>query len=162
GRGDGFTGPWDTNAPLGRYLARAKAAGIRRTVVFAAFHSDYRRANREVASIVRRSGGRLLGFAFVHPARDAGRGDSLVREAVFDLGFKGIKVHRYDARITREICETARALSLPILYDVMGEASSVELLAEEFPDVAFIIPHLGSFSDDWRAQVALVDQLVRW
>jgi len=37
----------------------------------------------------------------------------------------------------------------------------VELLATEFPDVDFIIPHLGSFADDWRAQVALLDPLER-
>jgi predicted TIM-barrel fold metal-dependent hydrolase len=37
----------------------------------------------------------------------------------------------------------------------------VELLATEYPDVAFIIPHLGSFADDWRAQLALIDHLVR-
>ena len=36
-----------------------------------------------------------------------------------------------------------------------------EILAEEYPDVAFIIPHLGSFADDWRAQTALIDHLVR-
>ena len=48
GRGDGFTGPWDTVAPLGVYLRRAFAAGIDRTVLFAAFHSDYAAANREV------------------------------------------------------------------------------------------------------------------
>ena len=76
-------------------------------------------------------------------------------------GFVGIKVHRHDARITREICEVARAFSLPVLYDVMGEVSVVELLAQEYPDVSFIIPHLGSFSDDWRAQLALIDHLVR-
>ena len=53
------------------------------------------------------------------------------------------------------------AFSLPVLYDVVGEVSVVELLAEEYPDVNFIIPHLGSFSDDWRAQLALIDHLVR-
>lgn len=36
-----------------------------------------------------------------------------------------------------------------------------ELLAQEYPDVNFIIPHLGSFADDWRAQLALIDHLVR-
>jgi predicted TIM-barrel fold metal-dependent hydrolase len=84
----------------------------------------------------------------------------MVREAVIELGFVGIKVHRYDARITREICEAARAYALPVLYDVMGEVSTVELLASEYPDVPFIIPHLGSFADDWRAQLALIDPLV--
>ena len=37
----------------------------------------------------------------------------------------------------------------------------VQLLAEEYPDVSFIIPHLGSFADDWRAQLVLIDHLVR-
>lgn len=43
----------------------------------------------------------------------------------------------------------------------MGEVSACELLAQEYPDVAFIIPHLGSFADDWRAQLALIDHLAR-
>ncbi|HZN10325.1 MAG TPA: amidohydrolase family protein, partial [Blastocatellia bacterium] len=30
-----------------------------------------------------------------------------------------------------------------------------------YPDVAFIIPHLGSFADDWGAQLSLIDHLVR-
>jgi len=80
---------------------------------------------------------------------------------VQSYGFRGIKVHRHDGRITREICEVARAFSLPVLYDVMGEVSVVELIAGEYPDVNFIIPHLGSFADDWRAQLALIDHLVR-
>ncbi|HXH96816.1 MAG TPA: amidohydrolase family protein [Gaiellaceae bacterium] len=161
GKGDGFTGPWDTRASLSKYLRRADTAGIERTVVFPPFHSDYRTANRELAAVVRSHRGRLIGFAFVHPARDAGRIESLVREAVLEHGFKGIKVHRHDARITREVCETARRHSLPILYDVLGETPQVELLAREFPTVAFVIPHLGSWADDWAAQKTLVDTLVR-
>ncbi len=161
GKGDGLTGPWDTAAPLGHYLRRAAQAGITRTVLFAAFHSDYATANRQVARIVASRSGRFYGFAFVHPERDAGRVAALVSEAVEQHGFVGIKVHRFDARISREICEVARAYALPVLYDVMGEVSVVELLAAEYPDVSFIIPHLGSFADDWKAQVALVDHLER-
>ena len=161
GKGDGLTGPWDTNAPLREFLRWSRAAGIDRTVLFPAFHSDYAHANREVARIVAARPDRFHGFAFLHPQRDAGRVAEMVREAVEELGFVGIKVHRYDARITREICEAARAYRLPVLYDVMGEVSTVELLATEYPDVAFIIPHLGSFADDWRAQLALIDPLVR-
>jgi uncharacterized protein len=161
GKGDGLTGPWDTNAPLREFLRWSRAAGIERTVLFAAFHSDYAHANRQVARIVASRPDRFLGFAFVHPARDRGRVAAMVREAVLGFGFVGIKVHRYDARITREICEAARAYRLPVLYDVMGEVSTVELLATEYPDVPFIIPHLGSFADDWRAQLALIDPLVR-
>jgi predicted TIM-barrel fold metal-dependent hydrolase len=142
-------------------LRRAWEAGITRSVLFAAFHSDYKLANREVARIVASRPNRFYGFAFVHPDRDRGRVQELVQEAVLNHHFCGIKVHRHDGRITREICEVARAFGLPVLYDVMGEVSVVELLATEYPDVSFIIPHLGSFGDDWRAQLALIDPLVR-
>ncbi len=161
GKGDGLTGPWDTAAPLEEHLRRAARAGIERTVLFAAFHSDYAVANRQVARIVASRPDRFYGFAFIHPRRDRDRVERLVREAVGRHGFRGIKVHRHDARITREICEVARAFSLPVLYDVMGEVAQVELLATEYPAVDFIIPHLGSFADDWRAQLALIDHLVR-
>jgi predicted TIM-barrel fold metal-dependent hydrolase len=161
GRGDGLTGPWDTAAPLGKYLARAAAANITHTVLFAAFHSDYAVANQEVARIVSSRPDRFFGFAFVNSNRDRGRVHRLVRQAVDEFGFVGIKLHRYDAPISREVCEVARAFSLPVLYDVMGEVSVCELLAEEYEDVNFIIPHLGSFADEWRAQVALIDHLVR-
>jgi predicted TIM-barrel fold metal-dependent hydrolase len=161
GKGDGLTGPWDTAAPLEAYLRRAAKAGIARTNLFATFHSDYAVANREVARIVASRPGRFYGFAFINPVRDAGRVMALVTEAVQRHGFCGIKVHRHDARITREICEVARVFRLPVLYDVMGEISVVELLATEYPDIQFIIPHLGSFADDWRAQLAFIDHLVR-
>ena len=161
GTGDGLTGPWDTAARLDRYMLRAARAGIQRTVIFAAFHSDYAKANREVARIVKARPHRFYGFAFVDAARDRGRIATMVREAVEQHGFVGIKVHRHDARITREVCDLARAYRLPVLYDVMGEVAVVELLATEYRDVNFIIPHLGSFGDDWRAQLALIDHLVR-
>jgi predicted TIM-barrel fold metal-dependent hydrolase len=161
GHGDGLTGPWDTVAPLGLYLARCRQAGIGRSVVFAAFHSDYVQANREVAQIVARQPDRLLGFAFVHAARDRGRIGAIVAEAVQEHGFVGLKVHRHDAPISREICEAARAHRLPVLYDLAGESWVCELLATEYPDVDFIIPHLGSFADDWRAQLALIDHMER-
>ncbi|MDO8937802.1 MAG: amidohydrolase family protein [Methylicorpusculum sp.] len=161
GKGDGLTGPWDTSAPLHDYLRRAAAAGINRTVLFSAFHSNYAVANQEVARIVSSRPGRFFGFAFVHPVRDRGRVLKLVKIAVEQYGFVGIKVHRHDGLISREICAVARAFALPVLYDVGGEVSVCELLAQEYPDVNFIIPHLGSFADDWRAQLALIDHLVR-
>ncbi|MHA6247935.1 amidohydrolase family protein [Pontibacter sp. CAU 1760] len=161
GKGDGLTGPWDTDAPLTDYVKWAREAGIQKTVLFAAFHSDYQVANRQVAGIVRRHPGMFYGFAFIHPQRDSGRVYEMVKTAVQQYKFCGIKVHRYDARITREICETARRFKLPVLYDVVGEVAVIELLASQYPDVNFIIPHLGSFADDWKAQTAMIDHLVR-
>jgi predicted TIM-barrel fold metal-dependent hydrolase len=161
GKGDGLTGPWDTAAPLEQHMRRAARAGIDRTVIFPAFHSDYAVANDAVGRIVASRGDRFYGFAFVHAVRDAGRVSDMVGNVVARYGFVGIKVHRYDARISREICEVARTFSLPVLYDPVGEVAPIELLASEYPDVAFIIAHLGSFADDWRAQLAMIDHLVR-
>jgi hypothetical protein len=161
GPGDGLTGPWDTRAPLGAHLRRAAAAGIGRTVVFAAFHSNYAEANRVVARIVARHADRLWGFAFVHAARDSGRVAAMVGEMVAGHGFRGIKLHRHDARITREVCEAALAFGVPVLYDPMGEVAPVDLVAGEYPSLRLIVPHLGSFADDWRAQRAMIDILSR-
>lgn len=161
GKGDGLTGPWDTRAPLGDYLKWASQAGIEKTVLFTAFHSDYAMANQILAKTVSSRPDRFYGMAFVHAQRDRGRIRQLVDVATRQYGFVGIKVHRHDARITREICEVARLYSLPVLYDVMGEVQVVELLAREYPQVSFIIPHLGSFADDWRAQRAMIDPLAR-
>jgi hypothetical protein len=38
----------------------------------------------------------------------------------------------------------------------------IDLLASEYPDVNFIIPHLGSFADDWRAHLQVIDMVSRW
>lgn len=162
GEGDVMTAPWNTSAPLEPYLRRARAAGIARTIVFAPFHSDYAKANAQVVRIVGQHPGRLIGFVFVHPARDAGRIFAMVKRCVVSGRFRGIKVHGFDAMPTREVCDVARAFRLPILVDVVGQASVIEMLAPAYPDVNFIVPHLGSFRDDWRAQQQVVDQLVRY
>jgi predicted TIM-barrel fold metal-dependent hydrolase len=104
---------------------------------------------------------RLIGFAGVHASRDAGRIFPMVERAVMEWGFRGVKVHGHDAPVTREVCEAVRAFHLPLLLDVVGRAYLVDLLAPQYRDVNFIIPHLGSFMDDWRAQQQIVDQLVR-
>jgi uncharacterized protein len=160
GKGNAMTAPWNTDAPLGPYLRRAAAAGIDRTVVFPLFHDDYPRANAELARLIARHPGRLIGFAFVHATRDQGRIASMIERAVKLWGFRGIKVHGHEAPPTREVCDTARAFRLPLLIDVAGKPSVIEMLAPEYRDVNFVVPHLGSFADDWRAHQQVVDQLV--
>jgi predicted TIM-barrel fold metal-dependent hydrolase len=161
GRGERLTAPWNTSAPLSAYLRRARAAGIGQTVVFAPFAGDYAVANAEVAQIVAGNRGRLIGYACVHPHRDAGRIRELVGRAVREWGFRGVKVHRLDAPATREVCECARAFEVPLLYDVAGQPELLDLAAPEYPQLTFLVPHLGSFADDWRAHQRLIDQLRR-
>lgn len=161
GPGDGLNGPWDTRADLSKFLRWADQAGIHRINLFAAFHSDYTYANGLVARLVRQQPQRFSGFAFVNAERDRGRIRDMVRRAVEEYGFLGIKIHRHDARITREVCEAARTFRLPVLYDVMGEVTGIELIATEYRDVNFIIPHLSSFADDWKAQLNFIPYLER-
>jgi predicted TIM-barrel fold metal-dependent hydrolase len=161
GKGDAMTAPWNTSAPLDAYLWRAKAAGVDKTVVFPLFHTDYPKANADVAALVARYPGRLIGFAFVHALRDKGRIRAMVKCAVTQWGFRGIKVHGSEASPTREVCEAARAFGLPLLVDVAGKPSVIDMLAPEYRDVDFVVPHLGSFADDWRAHQQVVDQLGR-
>jgi uncharacterized protein len=162
GKGDKMTAPWNTDAPIGPYLRRAQAAGIDQTVILAPLHGNYQQANAQVAHIVSRHPGRLIGFVFVHARRDAGRIFSLVRHATSRWGFRGVKVHGYEAMPSREICETARAFRLPVLVDVISRPEVVDMFAPQYPDVNFIIAHLGSFTDNWKAHDQVTYQLARY
>ena len=157
-----MTAPWTTRAPLDAYLRRARRAGIHKTVVFSVFRKDYAKGNAEVARIVTRHPGRLLGFAFVHSKRDAGRIRPMIERAVTQWNFRGIKVHGFESLPTREVCEAARMFRLPVIVDVAGKTQAIDLFAPEYPDVNFIIAHLGSFMDDWAAHARVIEQLVRY
>jgi hypothetical protein len=162
GRGDLLTAPWNTDAPIEAYLRRARRAGIERTVVFPAFHTDYVTANRDLARVVARWRPRLIGFAMVNAKSDAGRVREMVREAVVHHGFHGLKVHGHEAMPTREVCEAAREFRLPVIVDVAGKAHVIDMFAPQYPEVHFIIAHLGSFADDWRAHERVIEQMVRY
>ncbi len=74
-------------------------------------------------------------------------------------GFRGIAVHRHDAPLTREVCEAALLFGVPVVYDVMGDLAPMEVIAEEYPAVDFILPHLGNVGGDGQAERALLDLL---
>jgi uncharacterized protein len=162
GKGDIMTAPWNTDAPLGTYLRRARQAGITRTVIFPVFQSDYSVGNRNVARLVARLPDRLTGFAMVDTKRDAGQVRDMVREAVLKLGLRGIKVHGLEGMPTREVCEAASEFNVPVLVDVAGKTHVIDMFAPQYPAVNFIIAHLGSFADDWRAHERVIEQLLRY
>jgi len=162
GTGDGFRGPWDTEAQIEPHLVRARAAGIDRTVVFPVFNSDYAAANARLACIVRAHPRELIGFAAINPVRDAARAEAMIGRAVEVYGFRGLKVHGLDSFPNREVCEAARRYRLPMLVDVVRRVGVVDMLASQYPDVNFIIPHLGGFADDWAVHMQLIDLLRRY
>lgn len=161
GPGDGLTGPWDTRADLGAYLRRCRTAGIDRSVVFAALQRDYRAGNAAVAELVARNPQRLIGFVFLDARMPREAMREQLERYVGGQSFAGIKLHRHDAPISRAVCELAAEFGVPVLYDLAGEVATLELFAPEYRGVDFIIPHLGSFADDWKAQLTLIDHLQR-
>ena len=162
GKGDRMTAPWNTIAPIKSYLRRARAAGIDMTIAIPPFHSNYDQANDELGQLIAKSPGRFVGFAFVHAIRDAGHIREMVGRAVKKWRFRGIKVHGFDAMPTREVCEAARRFRLPMLVDVVSRPEVVDMLAPQYPDVNFIIPHLGSYTDDWKAHQQVIYQIARY
>jgi predicted TIM-barrel fold metal-dependent hydrolase len=76
--------------------------------------------------------------------------------------FRGIKIHGYEAMPTREVCEVARAFRLPIFIDVVSRPEVIDMLAPQYPDVNFVVAHLGSYTDDWRAHQQVVYQVARY
>ena len=46
--------------------------------------------------------------------------------------------------------------------DVANKTQVVDMFAPEYPDVDFILPHLGSFMDDWGAHARVIEQIVRY
>ena len=63
--------------------------------------------------------------------------------------------------MSREAGDAAPEFGLRVRYDIVGEVSVLESLADQYPAVDFIIPPQGSFAGDWGAQLALINYLVR-
>jgi uncharacterized protein len=160
GTGDPLVPSWIA-APLSLYLDRAQAAGIDQSVLIAPLGTDYARVNAANARLAARHPGRFLFFASIDANRHEGRVRDMIEQAVSEGGCRGIKVHRMDAPATREVCLAAETFGLPVIYDVMGAAELLDVVASDYPAVTFIAPHLGSFGDDRRAHLAIIDQLVR-
>ncbi|MEU5844562.1 amidohydrolase family protein [Rhodococcus sp. NPDC047139] len=142
-----------------RYLTRARAAGITSTVVMAPPGGRYEQGNSAVGELVRAHPDRFLGYVFINPVTEMGRIAQAVA-AAHTWGACGIKVHWTDGAATDEIGEVARNHHMPVLYDPYGDVTTVGILARRHPDVAWIIPHLSSFADDWRAQTRMIDLLI--
>ncbi|MGN7200837.1 amidohydrolase family protein [Arthrobacter sp. SAFR-044] len=153
-------GPAGPAASFALWRKRAAAVGIFRGVLMAAPVGSYAEANRAVAQLAAREPGGWLWYVFVNPVADRGRVDAMVA-AAHARGACGIKVHWSDGPATDEVALTAERHRMPVLFDPGGDVQRVCHLAGRHPAVAWIVPHLSSFNDDWRAQKRLTDVLVR-
>jgi uncharacterized protein len=161
GPGDGFTGPWDTRADIDNYLKIAVDAGITNVALIPALARDYEIGNRCLVALISKHPDRFVGYVGINPGTNHSEFEKAL--SLFDQypNLIGIKIHHYNGRITRRICEAAQRYKVIILWDNGNDPYAVELAASEYPRVNFIIPHLGSFGDDWRAQRACIDIICR-
>lgn len=160
GTGGVPVGPRDPAASFSLWRARATTAGIRAAVLMAAPVGTYATANQTVAKLTRRTPGVWFWYVFINPVTDRGRVGELVASA-HSRGASGIKVHWSDGAATDEVARAATRYRMPVLFDPGGDTGRVRHLAQRHPCVPWIVPHLSSFSDQWPAQKAFIDLLVR-
>ncbi len=159
GRGQAMTAPWTTRADPEITLRHMAEAGIDRTVIFPINNTEYEKPNQEIAEICGRYPGKFIGFAKHDPQSEAGRVRALLRREVESLGLKGLKLHRLP---TREVLDAVAELGIPILYHP-EKVANFHMIAAEYPQVPFIMAHLGNFaSRDWAEHIAAIEVARRY
>lgn len=83
----------------------------------------------------------------------------MLKHEVEALGLQGLKLHRLP---TREVLDTVAELRIPVLYHP-EKVSNLHMIATEYPEVPFIVAHLGNFgSQDWTEHQAAIDVAKRY
>jgi predicted TIM-barrel fold metal-dependent hydrolase len=145
GLGQEMTAPWTSNGDIEITLRHMEEAGIDRTIVFPINNPTYEKANQAIAELCGRYPGKLIGFAKHDPQSEAGRIPGMLRREVEQLGLKGLKLHKLP---TRDVLEAVAELRIPVLYHPQ-EVSDYYMIAEAFPQVQFIMAHMGGYQT-WR------------
>jgi predicted TIM-barrel fold metal-dependent hydrolase len=159
GKGEAMTAPWTSYADPQVTLRRAAEAGIDKTVIFPIHNPTYEKANREIAELVAKHPDRFIGFAKHDPETEAGKIRRLLTQEVREMGLKGLKLHKLP---TREVLDTAAELKIPILYHP-SKVSDYHQIASLYPEIPFIMAHLGSFaSANYAEHLAAIDVAKRY
>ena len=140
-------------------LAACDRAGVERACVHAPSNDRYDAANRAVADACAGFPQRLIGFAVHSPQREAGHLRELLVAEVRSMGLRAV---RSDGPPTRELLDLAQELRIPVMYapnlpPMQGPARFLHHMAELYPEVNFILPHVGKFWPDWATMIEAVD-----
>lgn len=134
-------------------------AGIDKGVVLTTW-TDSRVSNDRTLAACQKYPDRLIPFGHVRPIDDVWERE-LVR-ITQELGWKGLKLHQGELRhggpdieeTTRRIVSRAVDLGIEIVKIHLVEYEAIDNLTEGFPDVTWILPHMGCYGQ-W-------DQLERY
>jgi uncharacterized protein len=129
------------------------------SIIFPNENVTYEKANEDIAELCRRYPGKFIGFArhCPHETSEKGKLRSMMFREVHELGLRGLgELH---CQPNREMVDAARDLSIPIIWHPSTNHGETVALFEdwvpEYPDVNFILCHLGSDdSEDWREHLA--------
>ena len=103
--------------------------------------------------------GKFIGFAKHDPVAEAGKIERLLTREVRELGLKGLKLHKPP---TREMLDVVAALKIPVLFHP-PKVADFHMIASAYPQVTFIMAHLGSFSSqNWSEHLAAIDAAKRY
>ena len=155
----------DVDYDVNLLLERGAEAGIGRQCVMPPRNATYAEANRQVARICEKYAGKLIGFAAHSPQRETGRLRQMLTEEVKSMGLRGV---RSDGQPTREFVDAALELEIPVMYYPMpGRGQDVgrffHMPATAYPQVNFILPHLGKYrSSSWWPHMEAIDLARRY
>jgi predicted TIM-barrel fold metal-dependent hydrolase len=159
GKGEAMTAPWTSYADPQVTLRRAAEAGIDKTVIFPIHNPTYEKANQEIAGLVAKYSDRFIGFAKHDPETEAGTIHRMLIKEVREMGLKGLKLHKLP---TREVLDTVAELKIPILFHP-PKVSDYHQIASLYPEIPFIMAHLGSFaSANYAEHLAAIDVAKRY
>ena len=142
-------------------IEECQRAGIDRACVIPLRHPEYEAANRYVAEQCARHPDRLIGIAVHSPQREQGSLKKLLTTEIQSMGMKAV---RSDGPPTRELLDVARELGIPVIYypEGRGVAQSYHMIAGTYPEVTFILPHLGSYGGSWHLHMEALDLARRY
>lgn len=122
-------------------------AGVDRSVVFAICTTTERSIAMAKAAY-EAFPDRLIPYAYAIPHVEQPI-IPLLREAVKDYGFRGIKLHRGEYTLAEYVIDPvirlAGELGVPCLIDFAGNANDLKRVAGSFPETKIIAAHLGRY-----------------
>jgi len=137
-----------------RLIQSMDANGIKMATVWAMRRpDDYTQANQYIAAAARKHPERLIAFARYNPWLS--NGAERLAKAIKNEGAKGLKLHPSDDSfdpddsIVHPLLEVAERERIPVVLHTGGNSrpSMVGLVADRFPDVNFVLLHLGGYHD---------------
>lgn len=117
-----------------------------------AIQYDFMEGNQELKEQIAKFPGRFIPFCVVHP-RDWDHAKNELVKCIKEWGWKGLKLHPVDqcypvdCLSAKDIIQTARELEIPVAIhssmDNFAHPARIGSLAAEFPEVTFIMVHMG-------------------